>query len=745
MQNTQDVQFTHSVLQQTMDAFISPVVIPASKLDADQYVAEDLDGVTENLFGSGNLNFLMMQAGQTNSLIQAENPFAIMGEGASFNGGLAAQTGFDSALSSTGNDFSYSGNETQGYLGDSGASVQQATGFNAGAAVAGGGVASISAAQSATSAVNIGFIPSVNGVNGGNGSEGQSFNGVNGTNGTNGSSGTNGINGQDGTGGGDTIINEFIDLTELIELGDVIINLDDINLGDIIVDLGDLTIIDLGDVTNIITTTITDITNILTNILDGGITLNLDAILSNVTDLDLDLILGDTVFNLIDQIIDLSPVTNLLDPILDLDGLILGEIHSGLSLFENGNHQHQPGDMDIGLGLNTVLGDLPLLNGVTDIILNPVEDILGDIDILADVGLDLFNTDNIDNANGDTDLSLDLGIGALDGTLLGGGIHVPLDLVENILGDIDLDIGAATNLLGNMAEGIVDNFAGGSDTPNLVSGVGDLVHNLAGDLLPDIGHGSPLANLGLDLFGNGETDNGAGDTDLALGNTGFDIPLDPLEQLTGDIDLDITDIGGLVADITGGIGNIGGDAQNPDLTLESDLGALNQIVPQLDIAQALDAIEPLTGDIDLASGVTLDLLGDNETDNAAGDSDIDLDLDLNVLGIDIVEIDFLDIPLDPIEHIVGDIDLNLNTALDLLNPQVNDGGVGDLLNNNGDGFLGWTENVLPDLGDLFGDSGSHGIENILPAPVGDIAEGLGGLLGGLHNDGGGLLGGGLFG
>ncbi|MEZ5918441.1 MAG: hypothetical protein R3D66_00440 [Alphaproteobacteria bacterium] len=31
--------------------------ISSGKLDADEYSAEDLDGVTESLFGSGNLNF----------------------------------------------------------------------------------------------------------------------------------------------------------------------------------------------------------------------------------------------------------------------------------------------------------------------------------------------------------------------------------------------------------------------------------------------------------------------------------------------------------------------------------------------------------------------------------------------------------------------------------------------------------------------------------------------------------------
>lgn len=33
-----------------------PLVVPTHKLDADQYSADDIDGVTEGLFGSGNMH-----------------------------------------------------------------------------------------------------------------------------------------------------------------------------------------------------------------------------------------------------------------------------------------------------------------------------------------------------------------------------------------------------------------------------------------------------------------------------------------------------------------------------------------------------------------------------------------------------------------------------------------------------------------------------------------------------------------
>ncbi len=750
MQNNSGVLLTQTVLQQNMDSLLSPIVIPASKLDADQYVAEDLDGGTENMFGSGNLNFLMMQAGQSNNMMLASNPFSLAGEGVFFDTGMAAATGFASSIVSSGNQLSYGGHGLSGMDAPSdGAGDNGFSDISSFPGSASANSSSISALTTAFQNGSSGLSTSVNGTSGTSGIDGASA-----TPGLNGSNGSNGSNGQDGTGGGDTIIHN----TELINLTEII------NLGDVIIDLGDFTLIDLGDVTNLITTTITNVTDITQTLIEnifntlnggGGLTLQLDAILSNITDLDLDLLSGDTITSLIDQVIDLSPVTDLLEPIVDLDGLILGEVHSIFSLLEQGNHHHAPGDTDIGLGLNTMLGELPLINGVTDIILNPVEDLLGDVDIVADVGLDLFNNTGIDNAAGDTDLTLDLGIGALDGTLLGGGLAVPLDPVEQILGDIDLDIGAATNLLSDVADGLIDNFAGGSGGNSLIATLGDQVGAIADGLLPDIGEINPVSELGLDLFNPQGTDNGAGDSDLTL-DLGvadlpldvLDIPLDPLEKLTGDLDLDI-DLG----DITGALGDLGGDGGTaPDLTVNTDIGLLDHALPDLDISEALDPLEPLTGDIEVASNIALDMLGSNETDNNAGDTDVDLDLDVGLLSMDIVEIDFIDVPLDPVEQILGDIDLDLNGALDLLHADTTDGGVADLLEGTGGGsdLLAWTENVLPDIGELFGDQGDHGLGGLLPAPIGDIAEGLGGLLGGgSESAGGGLfgghLGGGLFG
>ena len=687
MQNVSGASLTQPALQQTMDYFSSPLSLAVSKLDADQYIAEDIDGVTESLFGSGNLNFLVMQAGQTNGTVLANHSGAFSGEAFSGAIQMSAATGFHDSPAAFNNDFSTvlpGGNMSQNSIDFS----APAPSFGFGAADGGAAVAAFSAVTDGAvfSSAGTSFPLTANGLNG-LGLDGIA--GLNGVPGTTGSSGQDGAQGMDGApgkdGGGDgtTIIEVTLGDT-IINLGDIIlgdVNLGDINLGDIVINLGDLNI-DLGDVTtivtdvtNIVTNIVTDVTNIVHNILNGGLTLQLDAILSPVTNLDLSIISGDTVLDLIDTVVDLSPVTDLLEPIIDLDGLILADIHSIFSLLHDGGREHRPGDTDLGLGLEAVLGDLPLLNGVTDIAFDPVEDLLGDIDVLADLGLNLFNTGPIDNGAGDSDLTLDLGLGLLDGTLIGGAIDIPLDPVEAILGDIDIDLGVATNLLGQTAQGIVDEFAGGSSSDTLLSGVGDLISNLAGGLLPGIGD----------------------------------------------------------------------DGVNDDVAADVDLGLFGHQLADIGVSEALDAIEPLTGDIDLESSLAFDVFGNSETRNDVGDTDIDLDLDLDLLGIDIVEIDFIDIPLDPVEVILGDIDINLNAALDLLNPDCNDGGIQDLLRNDGggDGLLAWTENILPDLGGLLGHDLDGGIGHILSAPVGDIAEGLGGLLGG---DSGGLFGGGgLFG
>ena len=80
-------------METSMDQFSSFLYAPVRKLDADEYTANDLDGVTESATGSGNLNFLMMQAGQTNEAMRNVNPFDNVGGGGDFHAATPSFTG----------------------------------------------------------------------------------------------------------------------------------------------------------------------------------------------------------------------------------------------------------------------------------------------------------------------------------------------------------------------------------------------------------------------------------------------------------------------------------------------------------------------------------------------------------------------------------------------------------------------------------------------------------------------------
>lgn len=815
--------------------YFTTLSAPVTKLDADQYMAEDLDGVTENLFGSGNLNFLLMQSGQTNDAIAMADPFIITGEAPAAVGGLTSSASFTSWNDGAGNGFNLGSADfsSDRAIADTGSSNEDSA-IGHGGGFTASTLTSLEAASFVANSSTTTPLSAIDGLDG-NGDDGES-----------GTSGADGINGTDGE--GTTIIN--VDNSIDVDIGDVLI---DIDIGDIIVDLGDLTIVDLGDVTNLITTTITEIfnltevtnniTSIINNFFDNifgdgqGLTLHLDAILSDLTSLNLDVLSGDTVTNLISEVIDLSPVTDLLAPITSGSDLMLVDLHSLISILD-GHNEHRPGDTDLGIGLIGDLGGLNLLDGVIDVAFNPVEDLVGDIDILADLGLDLFNADT---SAGDTDLTLGLGLdlvdhelldmalldtGLLDNSLLntglldiaGDGLELNLDLVEDILGDIDLDIGAGADLLGQTADNVIDGLAGGSGDDTLLANVGDmagdLVDDLAGGILDDTPSdglldgvtdildgqiledilGGDIADGGVDDILNGDV---LGDLPVAdiLGGVLGDLPGggdNPLGDLADNLlGGDVTDIldGQILEDVLGGdtadggitdilngdlptgdllgglpLDDIGdnplndlldqdllGGGDSPDVLADADIGLLGNDIADIDQGALLDPLEPVTGDVDLDLGTGLDLLGDNETDNAAGDSDVSIDLDLDVAGIELPDLDFIDVPLDPVEDILGDIDLDINGAIDLLNADTSDGGIADLAGGNspGDDIPGWPENTLPDAGDITGGL-ADALGSVLPDPVGGVAEGLGSLLGGSgggadHQPHHGGLFGGLFG
>jgi hypothetical protein len=784
------------------------VIVPAGKLDADEYNANDIDGVTESLFGSGNMGYASLQASQTDALLKdsasinsnnddfsldatTDNAIGNAGSGgyvdnaASSEGiidktlGGAFDIGKNADASQNSNNETSNNNESSSNMALSSEIAQIASdaggfgGSNAGAdfedgEVGAGESSSANLSSNSTnnninnagnSTANFGLNNSSNlqprviqGSDGLDGSDG--FDSVIGRDGA---SGNNGENGADGESAGDsiTIINEGDNVTNTLidieQLGDVVNNiLMDLadNLGDNITSITNISqtltgivnhidldsVVNLGGVTNLVTDiveelgdvvgdtisiieNVTDsITNILNNLLLSGQGLNINVnlppiigvqvalplqnllnssldikvdiasitdilngfptlegaglvhhLLDNVADVASDLqaklgdiseIIGDvaSVDELMCAVDNVGAVTHLLSQTLtdildnvsnvgDLtDGLLCGEIpilgDGGLpdagGIIENvldlagGLTGGLLGDV-LGLGGDNIGGtdgdldivgdieglDIPIVEAVTQGILDPVEDLLGDVDIGLGVATDLFGNSNIDNNAGDSDLVINTNIELIDNALLGGGVQVPLDGVEAIIGDIDLNVGAALDLLGNQAQPLINDGVGGTGENNLLNQLGETLSDVADSILTPLG--------------------GANASLIAIG-------------------------------------------------------------------------------------------GDGNSDNAAGDTDLVVDLNVGIAGVELVDLD-VDIPLDIVENITGDIDINLGGAITLLENNNAGGGllsnIGNIANNSG-----WTENIIVDGGGLFGDlAGGNIAANAaaLPDPVGTVAEGLGAL------------------
>ncbi|MCH9807220.1 MAG: hypothetical protein K0U74_05770, partial [Alphaproteobacteria bacterium] len=136
----------------------------------------------------------------------------------------------------------------------------------------------------------------------------------------------------------------------------------------------------------------------------------------------------------------------------------------------------------------------------------------------------------------DTDLTVD--VLATDGdTVLGvADVDVTLDPIEDILGDIDIDVDAAADL--QDVTGEVDALDGEDLVAGVTESVADSVTDTADEVIDSVLSPAP---------GNDED---PGDTDLTvdvlatdgdtvLGVADVDVTLDPIEDILGDIDIDV--------------------------------------------------------------------------------------------------------------------------------------------------------------------------------------------------------------
>lgn len=342
----------------------------------------------------------------------------------------------------------------------------------------------------------------------------------------------------------------------------------------------------------------------------------------------------------------------------------------------------------LGIDLEDILDPLdPLVSGVT----NLLDDVIGGVEELLPQTLiqpitDILNTvvdlTGLNGGTGDTDLLLNLGAVIPGFTMLDTALDVPLNPVEMLLGDIDITVDAQALLedLGEHTFSIIDdlhalNIEGIVDT---VIGDEGVLQNIGG-IVPELGLGLDDVLPGEDILGSdivtGLLDNLSGgdttpitDTDLTIDTglevVGLDIPLDPLEALLGDIDVDL------------------------------DVVAMTNPESVVDILQ-----DALAGDID---GIIDDL-----------DTGLGLDTHLDLLTGGDIDLDIFPDNLGDISSGAGAVGGGLSEA------------VGSLL-------------------------GSPQVPDVLPEPVGTITQGLGhvvdttpvlgGLGGLLHHGGGGLFG-----
>ncbi|MDB5491030.1 MAG: Hemolysin-type calcium-binding region [Micavibrio sp.] len=186
--------------------------VQVARLDADMFNADDIDGATEGLVGSGNLNYLVLQSSQTNEASQNANPFEVSSNGDGQNGLIPDLLKSDlSPISDSRainpSDFSHNGDSSAGFLSTatnnsnsqfSESSDTNNNNSNSALNTISATHSSISSSSSASETSN-NFFPGDDGTNGNDGNNGNNGNGNNGANGNNGT-GLNGTNGNNGTG-----------------------------------------------------------------------------------------------------------------------------------------------------------------------------------------------------------------------------------------------------------------------------------------------------------------------------------------------------------------------------------------------------------------------------------------------------------------------------------------------------------------------------------------------------------------
>ena len=604
-----DIKIDASVENSQLNDGSFTIITTPKKLDADQYSVDDLDGVTESLFGSGNMAYAILQSTQSNlAASQQESPVLDLALDKGGNKGFLPTSDVNPQDS---NDGFMDGDKAQTY-------IEQPAGASAGSKVDNVGAdgnltnTTVNTVGGSTLASDVGHYRA-------------------------------------GGGGGGSKSNADSSVT----------NNNTNNEGDTI-----------ENITNIIEGDITDILTIINNFLENA-----------GLSLDLNLSVLDT---------------------------LLGNLH---------------------LGIDDSIEGLIETGVITDNLASIVENLTGlDVSLLpninAGITFDLLSGENIDDGN-------DISIAGLDTP------DIDLDLVEDIIGDIDINLELPTELL---------------DVHSVMDGVGNLADSLGNfnlaspsEIFDVLGVQDIEGLVDLDLFGNEISREFSTTIDDALGQV-TDIVNEGLEFADGLVDPLLDGIVGEgldpVLDVVGG-GDFGEVLQVADnlvepltdtLSFDSDgEGIISQIIdPVLEGAENI--IDDLTGDT--VDGLTdqLTTITDDVTDALDGLTEsVTGDLGGGDGGV----------TLSDLESAVSDLNSEIDNLIDSLNLPSSDGGDGGAITET---VQNWTESTIPNADQLFDDLTSNQADaDILPDPTGVVAEGIGSLdIGGSDIDVSGI-GGGLFG
>ena len=488
MEKDQSFQGDNVDLQQEQDFMSAPAIMPVGKLDADEYSAEDMDGITESFFGSGNMSYLSMQSAELHDKITTTNGGEAQDNNADISNPDYGNNSISFVPADNAASLSFGSMQGDGFSQDDLQTLQVENPADVNAVIADGNFSNSTVGSiSATSiSINNSFSPSSYITMGSNDmveetASTRSFASPRLfiANGNGDDEGNEGDNEQNTTNNNETTNSSTVTNYHTTNVHNNTYH-------------GDITNINVTNISNQTTNNL--INNTVNNI--NSSTMNLGDTVNNITNTVNHILNGGNDGNTTGDVI--GAVTNVVNNVLQSTVNVLNQTTSNLTDLLNGSgklainldgnllstvdaHVGVVVDNTIHGGVNANVITTPLtdyLHQSTGLSLPVVNTLLNGVG--ANIGFNLLNGGaGTSNAAGDSDLTIH-GLDQL-------GIHLPninLDAVEGLVGDVDIDVNLPNHLL---------------DPATLLSNVQQTLESL-NDL-----HIAPLANILEPLGGEGLT------------------------------------------------------------------------------------------------------------------------------------------------------------------------------------------------------------------------------------------------